>query len=163
MTLDIIFLVLLCLSALGGWKSGALSMLASVVVLVASLLLASALATKVGDFLHWGPHWAWPVIGFFLSFLILMIAGGWLKNLFRPKHGLLRSIDGLLGAILGLARGTLLLGLMLALLLLLHLPPESMTQHSHLYPLLLKVASIFITVLRPYLHVPGSQPHSIVV
>ena len=162
MILDIIIIVLLFLSALGGWRSGAFAMLVSIAVLVGALLIASLFATRVGGLLHLGPSWAWPVIGFFLTFLLLMILGGWVKGFFRPKHGFLRGLDGLLGAVLGLARGAIVLGLILALLQLIHFPPEHLTEHSHLYPLLLKFTTMFIAVLRPYLHVPTHAP-SIVV
>ncbi|HET6401781.1 MAG TPA: CvpA family protein [Candidatus Kapabacteria bacterium] len=162
MILDIILIILLALSALGGWRSGAFAMLVSIALLVVALLAASALAQKVGGLLHLGPTWAWPVIGFFLTFLLLMIVGGWVKGFLRPKHGLLRGLDGLLGAVLGLARGALILGIVLALFQLIHLPPEHLIEHSHLYPLLLKLTTMFIAVLRPYLHVPVHTP-SIVV
>lgn len=162
MILDIILIILLALSALGGWRSGAFAMLVSIALLVVALLAASALAPKVGGLLHLGPTWAWPVIGFFLTFLLLMIVGGWVKGFLRPKHGLLRGLDGLLGAVLGLARGALILGIVLALFQLIHLPPEHLIEHSHLYPLLLKLTTMFIAVLRPYLHVPVHTP-SIVV
>jgi len=154
MILDIILIVLLFLSALGGWRSGAFAMLISIAVLIVSLLAASAIGAKVGGLLHLGPTWAWPVIGFFLTFLLLMIVGGWVKGFLRPKHGILRGLDGLLGALLGLARGALILGIVLALFQLIHFPPEHITEHSHLYPLLLDLTTMFIAVLRPYLHVP---------
>ena len=162
MILDIILLILLALSALGGWRSGAFAMLVSIAVLIVALLLASALAAKVGGLLHLGPTWAWPVIGFFLTFLLLMIVGGWVKGFLRPKHGILRGLDGLLGAVLGLARGALILGVVLALFQLIHFPPEHITEHSRIYPLLLKVTTMFISVLRPYLHVPAHAPGIVV-
>ncbi len=162
MILDIILVVLLFLSALSGWRSGAFAMLVSFAVLVVSLIAASVLADKVGHLLHLGPTWAWPVIGFLLTFLVLMIVGGWIRGFFRPKHGLLRGLDGLLGAVLGFARGALLLGIVLALLQLVHLPPEHITEHSHVYPLLLKLTTLFIRVLRPYLHVPVHTPGIVV-
>lgn len=163
MILDIILIVLLFLSALGGWRSGAFAMLVSIALLIAALLLASAFATRVGALLHLGPTWAWPVIGFFLTFLVLIILGGWIRGFFRPKHGLLRGIDGFFGAILGFARGVLILGLLLALLQLTHLPPEHFTEHSHLYPLLLRLTTFFISVLRPYLHIAPSHAPGVVV
>lgn len=162
MILDIILVVLLFLSALSGWRSGAFAMIVSIALFVVALLAASALATRVGGLLHLGPTWAWPVIGFFLTFLLLMIAGGWLRGFLRPKHGLLRGLDGLLGAALGLARGALILGIVLALFQLIHFPPEHITGQSRLYPLLLKVTTMVVGVLRPYLHVPAHAP-SIVV
>ena len=162
MILDIILIALLFLGALGGWRSGAISMLVSIVVIVAALLIASAVALKVGTLVHLGPTWAWPIIGFFLTFIILMILGGWIRGVFRPKRGLLRSVDGLLGAALGFARAALILGIVLALLQLIHLPPEHFTERSHLYPWLINLTSFCISALRPYLHVPSHAPGVVV-
>ena len=162
MILDIILVALFFLSALGGWRSGAIAMLISVVVLVAALLLASAFAAKVGALLHLGPTWSWTVIGFFVTFIVLMILGGWIRGFFRPRRGLLRGIDGLIGMAIGFVRAALILGILLALLQLIHLPPEHVTEHSHIYPLLIKLTSFVIAVLRPYLHVPGHTPGVVV-
>jgi uncharacterized membrane protein required for colicin V production len=152
--LDIILLVLLVLAAIGGWRSGAMAMLVSVVVLVVASVAASMLAMKVGGTLHVGPSWTWPIIGFLLTFIVLLIAGSWVKRLIRPKEGLLRGLDGIAGAVLGLLRGVVILGLLLALFQLVHLPPDKITEHSILYPLLIKAATMLIAVLKPYIHAP---------
>ncbi len=157
MTLDIILLVLLAVATYSGWRSGAVAMVISVLVLVVAVILASALAARVGALVHIGSPWAWPIVGFVFTFLVLVILGSWLRRFFRPKHGLLRSMDGLFGAVLGFARGAIVLALLAALFDLIHLPPERMTQGSHIYPVLLKISTMLIAVLRPYITAPGAQ------
>ena len=152
MTFDLILLVLLLLSAWKGWRSGALSMLLSVAILILAAIFASELAHRVGDVVRVGSEWFRPIVGFAISFLVLLIAGNWLTRLIRPKHGFLRGLDGLVGGVLGLLRGALLLGLLLALIALVHLPPERTTQDSTLYPILLEFAGTIFGVLKPYIH-----------
>lgn len=156
MILDIILLVILGLATIGGWRSGAMAMFVSVIVLIGAAIVASLLAVKVGGMLHLGPVWGRPVVGFIFTFMVLLIAGSWIKRFIRPKHGLLRGIDGIAGAILGLVRGIVILGLLLALFQLVHLPPSRITSDSVIYPLLIKGASQLFAVLRPYLHAPSS-------
>jgi uncharacterized membrane protein required for colicin V production len=162
MILDIILIVLLALAAIGGWRSGAIAMLVSIALLIVATIVASMLALKVGGMLHVGPNWSWPIVGFIFTFLILMIAGSWAKRLIRPKHGLLRGMDGIAGALLGLLRGVVLLGLFLALFQLVHLPPDNITANSVLYPLLIKAATLLIAVLKPYLHAPAAPGTTVV-
>lgn len=158
MTTDIILLVLLALSVIGGWRSGAIAMLLSVGILIAAAFGASMFADQVGNLLKIGPVWVRPVVGFVFSFIVLLIIGGWIKRAIRPKHGILRSMDGFAGAILGLIRGAIIVGMLLALLSLIHLPPERTTEHSKIYPVLLKTSTIFMGVLNPYIHHPEDHP-----
>ncbi len=162
MVLDLILIVLLALAAIGGWRSGAMTMLVSIIVLIVASIAASMLALKVGTMLHIGPNWSWPIVGFIFTFLVLMIAGSWTKRLIRPKRGLLRSMDGIAGALLGLIRGVVILGLFLALFQLVHLPPDSITANSVLYPLLIKAATLLIAVLKPYIHSSTAAPTTVV-
>jgi membrane protein required for colicin V production len=162
MVLDLIIVVLLALAAFGGWRSGAIAMLVSIVLLIVATIAASMLAMKVGGLLHVGPNWLWPVVGFIFTFLVLMIAGSWAKRLIRPKQGLLRGMDGIAGAFLGLLRGVVVLALLLALFQFFHLPPDNITANSVLYPLLIKAATLLIAVLKPYLHAPATPGTTIV-
>ena len=162
MTLDIILLVVLLLSAIGGWRSGAIAMLLSVVVLIAAALGATALAEPVGSILKVGSIWSRPVVGFFFSFIVLLVAGSWIKHIFRPKHGLLRGLDGIAGAILGLIRGVIIVGMLLALLNLVNFPPGQTREHSRIYPVLLKVSTLFISVLKPYIHSPENNGDQVI-
>ena len=157
MVLDIILAALLVLSVIGGWRSGALAMLISVVVLFVAAIASSMFALKVGTMLHIGPNWTWPIVGFVFTFLVLMIAGSWMKRLIKPKHGVLRGLDGIAGAFLGLIRGVVIVGMLLALFQLIHLPPEAIAVRSVLYLLLIKAATLVIAVLKPYVHAPVSN------
>ena len=161
MVLDIILVVLLALSVIIGWRSGAMAMLISVVVLFGAAIAASVFAVRVGGFIHIGPNWSWPIVGFIFTFIVLMIAGSWIKRLIKPKHGLLRGMDGIAGAFLGLIRGVVVIGLLLAIFQLVHLPPEAVAVRSVLYTLLIKAATFVIAVLKPYIHAPVS-PRTIV-
>ena len=157
MVLDIILGALLVLSVIGGWRSGALSMLVSVVVLFVAAIASSMFALRVGTMLHVGPNWTWPIVGFVFTFLVLMIAGSWIKRLIKPKQGVLRGLDGMAGAFLGLIRGVVIVGLLLALFQLVHLPPEAVAVRSILYMALIKAATLVIAVLKPYVHAPVSN------
>ena len=157
MVLDIILAALLVLSVIGGWRSGALAMLISVVVLFVAAIASSMFALKLGTMLHIGPNWTWPIVGFVFTFLVLMIAGSWMKRLIKPKHGVLRGLDGIAGAFLGLIRGVVIVGMLLALFQLIHLPPEAIAVRSVLYLLLIKAATLVIAVLKPYVHAPVSN------
>ncbi len=156
MVLDLILVVLLALSVIGGWRSGAMTMLLSIVVLFVAAIASSMFATRVGGIIHIGPNWTWPIVGFIFTFIVLMIAGSWLKRLIKPKRGVLRELDGIAGAFLGLIRGVVIIGLFLALFQLVHLPPEAIAVRSVLYTLLIKAATIVIAVLKPYVHAPAA-------
>jgi uncharacterized membrane protein required for colicin V production len=150
--LDIIIAILLLLAIIGGWRSGAIAMLLALVVLVLAGMGASALAAPIGHALKIGPMWARPVIGFILTFLVLIFLGGWIRRAFSPRRGILRGFDGIAGAVLGFIRAAFILGILLALFALIHLPPERITEKSALYQPLLKTSTVAIGVLRPYIH-----------
>jgi membrane protein required for colicin V production len=161
-TIDIILLVIFLLSAIAGWRSGAISMLLSVVVLIAAAFGASLLADAAGNLLKIGPVWIRPVVGFVFSFIVLLIAGGFIKRAIKPEHGLLRGLDGFAGAILGIIRGAIIVAMLLALLNIIDLPPARTTEHSRIYPALLKTSTVFITVLKPYIHPPSVNRDSVI-
>jgi uncharacterized membrane protein required for colicin V production len=161
-TIDIILLIIFLLSAIGGWRSGAISMLLSVVVLIAAAFGASMLAGAAGNLLKIGPVWIRPVVGFIFSFIVILILGSFIKRIFKPKHGLLRGLDGIAGAILGMIRGAIIVAMLLALLNVVHLPPERTTERSRIYPALLKTSTVFITVLKPYIHPPSVSRDSVI-
>jgi uncharacterized membrane protein required for colicin V production len=149
---DIIIAILLLVATIGGWRSGAIAMLLALVVLVLAGMGASALAAPVGHTLKIGPMWARPVIGFIITFIVLVFLGGWIRRAFSPKRGILRGFDGIAGAILGFLRAAFILGILLALFALIHLPPERTTEKSVLYQPLLKTSAVAVGVLKPYIH-----------
>ena len=139
-------------------------MILSLGVLIAAGLGAMACAAPVGEIFGIGPVAIRPVIGFVFSLIVLLIVGSWVKRLIRPKEGFLRQVDGLAGATLGLLRGALILSLLLGLLRLVDLPHAQTTSGSYLYPVLIRTASTFVGVLRPFLHldtVTGALSRSI--
>ena len=148
MTLDIILLILLFLSLLKGWRSGALVMLLSLAILIAAGWAAMIYGGQAGEMLKVGPVYARPVIGFLFVFLLLLLFGGIVKRWVRPRRGILRGLDAMVGAVLGLIRGGVILGIFLSLLAIVHLPPLRFTKGSRLYSILLSSTSI-IHVGRP--------------
>ncbi|MEO6940717.1 MAG: CvpA family protein [Candidatus Kapaibacterium sp.] len=149
MILDLILLFILAWAAYNGWRSGAISMLLSVVILIAAALIASRFGGTVGAMLGVGQQYLRPVIGFFFLLIVLLILGNFIKRMVRPKQGLLRGFDGALGAILALVRGVFILSLIFVVLRIVHMPPESVTKSSSLYEPVLKVSSTILGVLRP--------------
>ena len=162
MIFDLVVLVLLLLAAISGWRSGLVAMLLSLVILILAVLGASAFADSVGNILKIGPLWSRPVIGFIVTFIVLMIVGGWFKRLVSPRRGILRGFDGAAGAVLGFARAVLVLSIILGLFKLVHLPPERVTEKSVSYPIFLKTSTVVIDVLKPYIHTSGINNQSAV-
>src|SRR3954468_10679645 len=101
MAVDIAIIVLLALAAFKGWRAGALTMLLSIAILIVAGVLASSLAETVGNLLKIGPAFSRPVIGFVFTFIVLIVLGGFVKRLIKPKRGVLRGLDAMVGAVLG--------------------------------------------------------------
>ena len=141
MIFDLVLLLMLAAAAFNGWRMGAMAMIIAVAVLAVALIAGSSFASQAGDMLRIGPNWLRPIIGFLFVFLVVMILGNWVKRFFRPKRGILRGLDGLIGAGLGFLRGLLVLSIFLALLRLIHFPPARWTERSHLYPAFLHVST----------------------
>jgi uncharacterized membrane protein required for colicin V production len=154
---DLILLGLLALAAINGWRTGAIAMLLSIAVLIIAGIGASMFAARAGEVLNVGPAWVHPLVGFLFVFLVVLIAGSWMKRIFTPKHGILRGFDGVAGAVLGFIRGVLVLSLILAVFGLFHLPPRSTTEKSVVYSALLQTSGVLIGVLKPYIHTPRSK------
>jgi membrane protein required for colicin V production len=138
---DLVLLLMLAAAAFNGWRSGAMAMIVSVAVLAVALIAGSSFAAQAGNMLHVGPDWLRPIIGFLFVFVVVMILGNWAKRMIRPKTGILRGLDGLVGAALGFVRGLLVLSIFLAVLRLIHFPPARWSEQSHLYPALLHVST----------------------
>jgi uncharacterized membrane protein required for colicin V production len=149
--LDILLLLVLAAATLNGWRSGAVAMVLSLAILAVAGLLASSFGPQVGEMLKIGPAFARPIVGFVLTFVALLLVGGMVKRAIRPKRGIIRGVDGLAGAGLGLVRGTFVLSVFLVLFRLAHLPPERTTSKSVIYPYVLKSSSVVIGVFKPYL------------
>jgi membrane protein required for colicin V production len=152
--LDIILLLVLAFAAYKGWRAGSLSMLLGLALLVVAALLASTFAGSFGTVIGVSNAYLRPVIGFIAIFVGVLILGKWIRKFIRPKRGILRGADGLLGAVLGLIRGVILVSVLLVILRLVHLPSESARENSVLYPVVLKTSTSVIHVLRPYARLP---------
>lgn len=149
MVLDLIFLGMLALAMLNGWRSGAVIMILSLVGLIVAGLLASHYGGAIGDALGVGPSALHPIIGFLIAFLVLTAVFRLIRIGLKPRGGLLRGIDGIVGLLLGLLRGIFVLSIILLLLQLIHFPPQKYTEQSRAYPWLLKASAQIIHVLKP--------------
>ncbi|MEP7234504.1 MAG: CvpA family protein [Ignavibacteriota bacterium] len=149
MIIDLIVAGLLLVSLISGWRKGALTMIATIVVLLGSILLATAFGTQAGKILGFGPTLLHPVIGFFVVFLLLLIAGSFLKKFIKPKRGLLAGADKIIGSVFGLVRAFLLIGLLFGFLRIFQFPSATMANKSTLYPIILKPVATLVSQLRP--------------
>lgn len=152
--LDIVLVILLALAALKGWRAGFLAMLIGLAVLVVAGLLGAAFGGAFGEALGISSSYLRPVLGFVLVFAIVLAIGSALKKFIRPRRGVLRGMDGVLGAGLGVIRAAFILSVCLVILRLFHLPSESTRESSILYPIVLKTSTSVINVLRPYARLP---------
>jgi uncharacterized membrane protein required for colicin V production len=156
MVIDVVLGLAILWGAWGGWRSGFLGMLLSVVILIGAAFVASLFATQAGELLHLGQAFARPVIGFFFLFILLLVAGSLIKRAVKPKSGISKGLDSGLGACLGGLRTALVLSFLLILLRLINLPPDSSTEHSIFYKPVLACSTIFVSVLKPI--IPHSLP-----
>lgn len=150
--LDVILLMVLAAAAYRGWRSGFLSMLLGLLLLIVAGFVASSFAEPAGAMLGVTNAHLRPVLGFVTIFVVIVIFGSRVRRFIRPRRGLLRGMDGLLGASLGLLRGAFLVSILLILLRLVNVPKESVRESSVLYPILVKTSTTVIHVLRPYAH-----------
>ena len=151
MALDIFLFVVLAYGAWSGWSAGALTMVLSLAILIAAGLIASAFAVQAGAMLRIGPAFAHTVIGFLFVFIVLMLAGSFIKRAIKPKHGVLRGLDGIVGLILGVIRNAFILSIILLPISMTHLFPQSLTERSVLYPIILKTSTPIVGVFRQYI------------
>jgi membrane protein required for colicin V production len=151
--LDVILLIVLAAAAFKGWRSGFLSMLLGLVLLIVAGFVASSFAEPVGNMMGVTNAHLRPVLGFVTIFVVIVLFGSRVRRFIRPRRGLLRGMDGLLGAALGVLRGAFLVSILLILLRLVNVPKESVREGSILYPILLKTSTTVIHVLRPYTHI----------
>lgn len=149
MILDITIIALIAFSAFRGWRKGAVSMLASIVILIGAILLATAFGTQFGKMIGAGPTLLHPVIGFFIVFLILYIIGGFLKRFLTPKTGIFAGANKILGLVFAILRTILLLGLLFGFLRIFQFPSTKLANDSEAYPIVLKSSAIMVSQLKP--------------
>jgi len=149
MILDIIILAIIAFSAYRGWKKGAISMIGTLIILVAAILIASAFGTPFGKMIGAGNTFLRPVIGFFILFLILFTIGQFLKKLVTPKRGIFSSADKLFGIIFSVLRSVLLLGLIFGFFRIFELPSSKVANASTSYPIILRSSALMVSQLKP--------------
>lgn len=163
MILDIIIVILAALGALQGWKKGAVSMILSFVGLILAGWFASAVARPVGNALSIGPVYLHMIIGFLIVFLILIVLFRLLLNIVRPRAGVLRGIDSILGAVVGGLRALFMMSILFFIFSFGHLPPESVTSKSRLYSPVMKFSAKIIGIFSPvFRSTPGESEVQVV-
>jgi len=149
MILDIIIIALIIFAAYRGWRRGAITMFVSIVILIAAILIAAIFGTPIGKAIGIGPTLLYPVTGFFILFIVLFIAGAFLKKWIKPKRGFLAGADKIFGLIFGVLRAVLLLGLLFAFLRIFQFPSTKVANESFTYSVVLKSSALMVIQLKP--------------
>ena len=149
MILDLIIIALLAIAAYHGWRKGAISLIASIVILVAAIFIATTFGSEFGKMIGAGNSLLRPIMGFFILFILLFIAGQFLKRFLTPKRGIIAGANKFLGLILGIVRAVLLLGLFFALLRIFDIPSLRTVNSSTTYPLVLKANALLVSQIKP--------------
>lgn len=146
---DIIIIVLLAFATYRGWRNGAVAMLVSFLIFIGAIIIATLFGTPFGNMLGIGSTYLHPVIGFFVLFVIVYIVGGFIKRKVTPKQGLFAGLNNLLGAILGLLRMVLLLGLLFSFLRIFGLPSAESIRESKGYPMVMDATGLIVSQIKP--------------
>jgi uncharacterized membrane protein required for colicin V production len=149
MILDLIIIAIIAFAAYRGWRKGAISMIGSLIILIAAILIASAFGTQFGKVIGAGNTLLRPVTGFFILFVILFIIGQFLKKFITPKRGIFAGADKLVGIIFSLLRAVLVLGLIFGFLRIFELPSSKAANESKTYPIILKSSALMVSQLKP--------------
>lgn len=121
---DIGFSLIVLVSTFIGYSRGFVVDTIATVVLFLALFCGIAFGDTVGElilglFFELAPNNPWPFwVGLFAIFAVLMVAGNILRNLFADgisEIGM-QSADRMIGLVVGLARGFLLVMLLIALM-----------------------------------------------
>ncbi|HET9137379.1 MAG TPA: CvpA family protein [Candidatus Kapabacteria bacterium] len=148
MTLNIIILLLLAFALWRGYQKGLFQIIASFVLFIAALLLGSALGAVIGKALI-SDSYLNPIIGFFIGFIVIMVAGFYVIKKIKPKKGVISGIDRILGAIFSGVRMLLVIGLVAAFFRLFHQPPSKSINESKLYSVSLDGVAAIVHQLKP--------------
>ncbi len=148
MIIDLIIGLFLALSIWRGWRRGAVEIVASLALLIVSMLVASAFGTQVGNALG-SSGYLRPIFGFFIVFIVLMIVGSFIIKRIKPKRGVISFFDRLLGAVLSGVKTLLIIGLVCAFFRLFQLPSADTVKGSVLYPATLTATSTIVAQLKP--------------
>jgi uncharacterized membrane protein required for colicin V production len=149
MILDFIIIVIPAFAAYRGWRKGGISMIGSLIILIAAILIATTFGTQFGRMLGVGNTLLRPVTGFFILFLVLFIIGQFFIKFVTPKRGIFAGANKFVGAIFGALRAVLLLGLLFGFLRIFELPAQKTASLSMTYPLVLKTSGLMVSQLKP--------------
>jgi len=149
MILDVIIVAILAFAAFRGWRKGAISVIGSLIILIAAIIIASTFGTGFGRMLGVGNTLLRPVTGFFILFLVLFIIGQFFIKFITPKRGIFSGANKFLGLIFGVLRAVLLLGLLFGFLRIFELPPTKTANTSLTYPIVLKSSALMVSQLKP--------------
>lgn len=149
MVYDIIIAVLILLAFWRGWKKGAIKQIISLAVILAAALLGTVLGTSVGKALDIGQKYLQPIVGFFVVFLLLIVAGGFLSRLLNPKSGVAAGANNFFGALFSTLKTVFIIGLIAAFLRMFAFPPDDSVKETTLYPLTMKTSSLIVSQIRP--------------
>lgn len=149
MILDIIIIFIVGYSTYRGWRRGAISFIGSMIILVASIILATVFGSEFGRAIGAGTTILRPIIGFFLLFVILYLIGRSIRKFLTPKRGILAGLDKLFGLILGFLRAVLILGLLFAFLRIFEIPSVKTATESKAYSFILKTSGLLVHQLKP--------------
>jgi membrane protein required for colicin V production len=119
--LDIIIAIILILFAIGGLRNGIIKEAFSLVAFIGGIYGAFKLSTYVGELLakliNVSPEWM-VVISFIVVFIALALLISWLGNLLSDLFASLSLgfVDKLGGLVFGIAKGFLLIGVLILIL-----------------------------------------------
>ena len=149
--LDILLLLILCLSFLGGIKEGFAKLVVGLAATIVGFLCGLWFYGAVGSFLI--PYVSHKAIANFIGFLLIffgvLAAGALIGKLLSVllKWVGLSWIDRLLGGVFGLARGLVVaIALVLALMAFSRQPPPQSVVHSRFAPYVIGAANFCASV-----------------
>ncbi len=148
MILDLVIGLVLALAVWRGWRRGMIEIIASFLLLLVAMFIASMFGTQVGDSLG-NSGYLRPIFGFFIVFIVLMIVGSFIIKKIKPKRGVISFFDRIFGAVFSGLRMLLIVGLVCAFFRLFQLPSAATVNSSKIYPTILTITSNIASQLKP--------------
>ena len=158
--IDIVLSILLLIGGYFGYKRGFLLGLFFLFAIITGVFLGFKLMAVGVNYLHrnFNADLVFlPYISFFIIFIFVIIFVMFLGNRFKNSMDktFLGKLDAIAGALLGIAKYAFIASVLLWLLASLSITlPDNWTDHSHIYPFVLKFAkqvNIFIGNFAPFL------------
>ncbi len=146
---DIIIIVLIALGTYRGFRKGAVAIIIGFVVFIAAMIIATLFGTAFGNLLTFVAQYLRPTVGFFLLFVLLLIAGGFIKRTLTPKQGMFAGLNKILGAGIEFVKTVLLLGLLFSFMRIFGLPSVDSVKTSKTYPMVLDATALIVKQIKP--------------